>query len=83
MCMLRVSFGLRIVHRAYDDLLFASRLFFFQLGHRAFDAEPGQADESRWQRAVRLVCQRVTRVSGSPASQSDEDSLHTLTILSL
>ncbi|GLT91066.1 hypothetical protein SLE2022_089750 [Rubroshorea leprosula] len=81
--MLRVSFGLRIVRRAYDDLLLASRLFFFQLGHGAFGAEPSQANESRWQRAVRLVCQRVTRVNGSPVSQSDEDSLHTVTILSL
>ncbi|GLT91067.1 hypothetical protein SLE2022_089760 [Rubroshorea leprosula] len=81
--VLRVFFSPGIIGRGYVDLLYASRLFFFQLGHIVSDAEPGQANESRWQRAVRLVCQWVNRVRRSPASQLDEDSFHSLTILSL
>ncbi|GLT35166.1 hypothetical protein SLA2020_096410 [Shorea laevis] len=81
--VLRVVFSLGIARRGYVDLLYASRLFFFQLGRIVSDAEPAQANGSRWQRAVRLVCQWVTRVRRSPASQLDEDSFHSLTILSL
>ncbi|GLU05575.1 hypothetical protein SLE2022_226720 [Rubroshorea leprosula] len=81
--VIRVACSLRCVRRTYFDLLYASRLFFFQMGRIAFDAEPGPGNGSRWRRALRLVCQRVTDVGRLPASQSEEVSFHTLTILSL
>ncbi|XVE57660.1 hypothetical protein DITRI_Ditri04bG0107400 [Diplodiscus trichospermus] len=82
--VLKVSFSLRIVRRVYIDVVDASRLFFFQLNQIAFEADqPAPGDGDRWQRALRLVCHRITHVRRSPAGQSDEDSFHTLTMLSL
>ncbi|XVF13378.1 hypothetical protein REPUB_Repub08aG0203000 [Reevesia pubescens] len=84
--VLKVSFSLSIVRRVYIDVIDASRLFFFQLSQIAFQDDdqpaPGNGGD-RWQRILRLVCQRITHVRRSPAGQSDEDSFHTLTILSL
>ncbi|XWS49106.1 hypothetical protein CRYUN_Cryun13aG0135300 [Craigia yunnanensis] len=82
--VLKLSFSLRIVRRVYIDVIDASRLFFFQLNQIAFEADhPAPANGDRWQRVIRLVCQRITHVRRSPAGQSDEDSFHTLTMLSL
>ena len=82
--VLKLSFRLGIARRVYIDLIDASRLFFFQLSQIAFEADqPAPANGDRWQRALRLVCQRITHVRRSPVGQSDEDSFHTLTMLSL
>ncbi|XVF10832.1 hypothetical protein REPUB_Repub07fG0217300 [Reevesia pubescens] len=82
--LLKLSFSLRIVRRVYIDVIYASRLFFFQLSQIAFEADqPAPGNGNRWQRALRLVCQMIAYVRRYPAAQSDEDSFHTLTMLSL
>ncbi|XVF51736.1 hypothetical protein PTKIN_Ptkin04bG0208900 [Pterospermum kingtungense] len=85
--VLKLSFSSSIVRRVYFDVTDATRLFFFQLSQIVFEPDhqpaPGNAGDSRWERALRLVCQRITHARRSPAGQSDEDSLHTLTMLSL
>lgn len=83
--VLKLSFSSSIVRRAYIDVIDASRLFFFQLSQIAFQQDqpaPGNGGD-RWERALRLVCQRITHVRRSPSGQSDDDSFHTLTMLSL
>ncbi|KAK4845035.1 hypothetical protein QYF36_027492 [Acer negundo] len=92
--LLKFSYSFKLIRRAYSDLLYASRLFAFQLQQIAFDTEPplprlggngnvNNNGSSRWERAMRLVCQRITHVRRSPPTQSDEDSFHTLTVLAL
>ncbi|EOY24345.1 Uncharacterized protein TCM_015972 isoform 2, partial [Theobroma cacao] len=82
--VLKLSFSLRIVRRVYIDVIDASRLFLFQLSQIAFEADqPAPENGDRWERALRLVCQRITHVRRSPMGQSDEDSFRTLTMLSL
>ncbi|KAB2018102.1 hypothetical protein ES319_D08G206100v1 [Gossypium barbadense] len=85
--VVKLAFRFRIVRRVYIDMLYATRLFFFQLSQIAFDAggdrQPSPGDGERWQRALRLVSERITHVRRSPVADSDEDSFHTLTVLSL
>ncbi|KAK2649066.1 hypothetical protein Ddye_016555 [Dipteronia dyeriana] len=86
--LLKFSYSFKLIRRGYIDLLHASRLFAFQLQQIAFNTEPplprmGGNVSSRWERALRLVCQRITHVRRSPPTQSDEDSFHTLTVVSL
>ncbi|KAL5748479.1 hypothetical protein ACOSP7_025521 [Xanthoceras sorbifolium] len=87
--LLKFSCSFKLIRRAYVDLLYASRLFVFQLHQIAFDTQYQQPqlrinnNGSRWERALRLVCQRITHVRRSPPTLSDEDSFHTLTVLSL
>ncbi|PRQ18186.1 hypothetical protein RchiOBHm_Chr7g0203191 [Rosa chinensis] len=73
--VIKVSFSLRSVRRAYADVIHFSRLFFFQLNQivRAFDEHDVRADHdepaaivgnnnnnTRLERALRLVCRTVT-----------------------
>ncbi|KAK3224893.1 hypothetical protein Dsin_004755 [Dipteronia sinensis] len=92
--LLKFSCSFSLIRQAYIDLLHASSLFAFQLQQIAFNTEPplprldgngnvNNNGSSRWDRALRLVCQRITHVRPSPPTQSDEDSFHTLTVLSL
>ncbi|KAJ9173389.1 hypothetical protein P3X46_016530 [Hevea brasiliensis] len=83
--VVKLACGLGQVRRAHSDVIYASRLFIFQLGRIAFeDNNQDQAFGSRWARALRLVCQRMTQARRSPAAtQSDEDSFHALSMLSL
>lgn len=82
--VLKFCFSFRLLRQAYIDLVYASRLFAFQLGQIAFDSGPAASSNihslgSRWQRALRLVCERVTLTP----TQSDEHDFHTLTLISL
>ncbi|KDP39868.1 hypothetical protein JCGZ_03399 [Jatropha curcas] len=85
--LVKLAYSLRLAHRAYSDLIYASRLFFFQLGRIAFDEDNNARDQTgapvndRWERALRLVCQRARR--SPPVTQSDEDSFHALSMFSL
>ncbi|OMO52450.1 hypothetical protein COLO4_37181 [Corchorus olitorius] len=90
--LLKLSFSLGIVRRTYTDVIESTRLFFFQLRQIiAFEDDHDQPPPGgngggvpdRWQRALRLICQRITLVRRSPAVESDEDNFHTLTMLSL
>lgn len=80
--LIKLSLGFRVIRGGYIDLIDASTLFIFQLNQIAFDdadhqpAHPGNG-RHRWQRALRLVCQRLR------SEQLDEESIHTLTMLSL
>lgn len=81
--VLKFCFSFRLVRQAYIDAVYASRLFVFQLGEIAFGSGPAVSSNhrrsSRWQRALRLVCERVTLTP----TQSDEHNFHTLTLISL
>ncbi|XVE65079.1 hypothetical protein DITRI_Ditri07aG0153600 [Diplodiscus trichospermus] len=86
--VLKLSISLRIVRnrRLYIDVIDATRLFLFQLSQIASDADRAAAtgNGDRCHRTLRLVCSRITHVRRPPAGQSgDEDSFHTLTMLSL
>ena len=83
--LVKLLLSLRFVRGAYGDVVYAWRLFFFQLGRSTSENEVGNpANGSRWERAVRLVHGRLTRAARSPAQTlEDEDSLHTLSMLAL
>ncbi|KAJ4712750.1 Decaprenyl diphosphate synthase [Melia azedarach] len=60
--VLKFTFSFRFIRQAYVDVLYASRLFVFQLGQIAFESEPAAGYNSRWERAIRLISQRVTHM---------------------
>ncbi|KAK8658199.1 hypothetical protein V6N13_036411 [Hibiscus sabdariffa] len=83
--VLKVSFRLSFLRRVYIDAFDASRLFIFQLSQIALGADqpaPGNGGR-RWQRALRLVCQRIAQVRRPTVAESEEDSFHTFSMLSL
>ncbi|PON93021.1 hypothetical protein TorRG33x02_113000 [Trema orientale] len=81
--VLKISLSFTVVRRTYCELMHASSLFFFQLGHIAFDTTTSTtaAASSRFQRALRLVFQRLTLVP-QPHQQA-ADSLHSLSMIAL
>ncbi|KAK8614037.1 hypothetical protein V6N13_122415 [Hibiscus sabdariffa] len=85
--VIKLAFSLRIVRGACTDMVAGTRLFLFQLSQIAFGAHgnrpPAPGNSERWQRALRLVSQRVAYATRSQVAQSDEDNFHTLTVLSL
>ncbi|KAK9275319.1 hypothetical protein L1049_022582 [Liquidambar formosana] len=82
--VLKLTFSFRLIRRTYTDVIYSIRLFSFQMGQIAFDTELGLRNTTRWERALRLVYERVTNAGRSPSpSQSDEDSLHALSMLAL
>ncbi|KAK4557851.1 hypothetical protein RGQ29_007561 [Quercus rubra] len=81
--LLKLSFSFRLVRRAHTDVVHASRLFVFQLGQIFLNPEPTFGNNTRLERALRLVFQRVTRTSRSQAPLVDEDNFHTLSMLAL
>ncbi|KAJ0047967.1 hypothetical protein Pint_15873 [Pistacia integerrima] len=80
--VLKLSFNLKPVRITYVDMLYACRLFLFQLGQIAFDTDQPPLG-TRWERAIRLVCQRLTQARRSSPTQSDENHFHTLSVISL
>ncbi|CAL5442035.1 unnamed protein product [Camellia sinensis] len=81
--LLKLSFSSRPFQRAYNDIIRASRLFFFQLGQIAFNNIEPAGPRQRWHRALRLVYQRLTHATRSLASESYEESLRALSMLAL
>ncbi|KAG2677625.1 hypothetical protein I3843_12G108400 [Carya illinoinensis] len=81
--LLKLSFSFGLARRTYIDVVYAARLFFFQLGQIAFDTQPALGHNSRVERALRLVYQRVTHASRSQARELDADNFHTLSMIAL
>ncbi|CAK9173217.1 unnamed protein product [Ilex paraguariensis] len=84
--VLKLSFSitkLGPLRRVYADVLNGFRLFLFQMGQISLNAAPTSSNRTRWERALRLVRERLTQVTRSPALESDEDSLHTLSMIAL
>ncbi|KAK4422893.1 hypothetical protein Salat_1871900 [Sesamum alatum] len=83
--VLKFCFSFRPLHDTCRDMMHAMRLFVFQMGEIAFGREPsgGAAGDVRWQRALRLVCERVRRARHARPSASGEESLVALSMLSL
>ncbi|KAL0296256.1 UNVERIFIED_CONTAM: hypothetical protein Sradi_6677700 [Sesamum radiatum] len=82
--VLKFCFSFRPLHDTCSDMMHAMRLFVFQMGEIAFGREPsGGAGDVRWQRALRLVCERVRRARHARPSASGEESLVALSMLSL
>ncbi|KAL0409382.1 UNVERIFIED_CONTAM: hypothetical protein Sradi_1872600 [Sesamum radiatum] len=81
--VLKFCFSFRPLHDTCSDMMHAMRLFVFQMGEIAFGREPTGAGDVRWQRALRLVCERVRRARHARPSASGEESLVALSMLSL
>ncbi|KAH7863336.1 hypothetical protein Vadar_016206 [Vaccinium darrowii] len=87
----RLSFNLRPLHQAYTDILYASRLFFFQMGEIAFSDNPivpgidnsNISNRTRQARALRLVYRRITNAIWSPVADSDEENLRAVSMIAL
>lgn len=84
------AFSFRPIHQVYSDLIYSMRLFSFQMSQITFNTEPvgpGMAGEgsgnTRWERAVRLVCERITHARRSQFTDADEESLRELAMIAL
>ncbi|KAB1217014.1 hypothetical protein CJ030_MR4G021307 [Morella rubra] len=75
--------GFRFVPRTCTDVVHAWRLFLFQLGQIIFNTEPAFGTNSRLERAMRLVSQRVTQATQSQSPQSDANNFLTLSMVVL
>ncbi|KAI3453472.1 hypothetical protein Pfo_010135 [Paulownia fortunei] len=75
--VLKFSFSFRPLHEGCTDMMHALRLFFFQMGQIATNREPssGGAGGVRWQRALRLVFERVIHARRAQSTADGEDSL--------
>ncbi|KAK3434597.1 hypothetical protein EUGRSUZ_D02077 [Eucalyptus grandis] len=93
--LLKLSLSGERVLRGYSDAMYASRLFLFQLRRIALHGGGGgggssgggggrdHAADTRWERALRLVRQRLISWGRSRVMLVDEDSFHTLSMLAL
>uniref|UniRef100_A0A7N0UHS8 Uncharacterized protein n=1 Tax=Kalanchoe fedtschenkoi TaxID=63787 RepID=A0A7N0UHS8_KALFE len=87
--LLKLSFSSTLVRRAYVDAAYSTRLFVFQMSRIAFGPGPGEDGRAgrRWRRAVRLLYDRfanaVRRAPGAVLLESDEVSLHALSMVAL
>ncbi|CAI9775556.1 unnamed protein product [Fraxinus pennsylvanica] len=86
--VIKFSFSFRPLRELYIDILHSLRLFFFQLRQITMNDEPGGAASanrnSRWERAVRLICERVTQTRHAQSgNDSGEDSLRAISMLAL
>lgn len=79
--VLKIFMNSRSLSQLYDDVSYASRLLLFQFTHIAFNLrQEDLGNRSRWERALRLFIERITRQS----SPSDEaSSLHDLAMITL
>ncbi|CAN4075990.1 unnamed protein product [Withania somnifera] len=81
------AFSFRPVNQVYYDLVYSLRLFSFQMSQIAFNTEPLEPGRGggnmRWERAVRLVCERLTHARRSQFLEADEESLRELSMIAL
>ncbi|KAJ8552670.1 hypothetical protein K7X08_020063 [Anisodus acutangulus] len=82
------AFSFRPIHQVYTDLLYSVRLFSFQMGQITFNTEPigpagSRGGNTRWERAARLVCERLTHARHSRFTEADEESLRELSMIAL
>ncbi|KAL3499581.1 hypothetical protein ACH5RR_038674 [Cinchona calisaya] len=81
----------RPLQQAFINTIYSSRLFIFQMGQiinsnsepPGFSNGPGTGTSTRWQRALRLVNERLTLARHSQVTESDEESLRALSVLAL
>lgn len=70
------------LHQIYYNLAHSVRLFFFQISQIAFSSQP-PAPSTRWERAVRLVYERLTGARHAQFREMDEESLRALSMIAL
>ncbi|KAL2525166.1 Uncharacterized protein Adt_10220 [Abeliophyllum distichum] len=78
--LLKVSFSLRPLRQLCTDMIHDLRLFFFQMGEITSNSDGIGA---RFDRALRLVHGRITRVTHARFLDQDEESLHLVSSLAL
>lgn len=78
--VLKFTFSFRPIRESCMEMVLALRLFLFQMSQIAFEGDEA-AGGPRWQRALRLVFQRLLHVRRP--SQSDEESLIALSMHAL
>ncbi|KAI5655707.1 hypothetical protein M9H77_32894 [Catharanthus roseus] len=84
--LLKLFFSFRPLHEALLDITYGLRLFLFQMGQIAFGSDPSAAAAHggmRWERALRLVYERLIRTRHPRFSESEEESLRALSVLAL
>ncbi|KAG5588932.1 hypothetical protein H5410_039446 [Solanum commersonii] len=85
------AFSFRPIHQVYSDLIYSIRLFSFQMSQITFNTEPHVGPSrggdggrnTRWERAVRLVSERLIHARRSQFSEADEESLRELSMIAL
>ncbi|CAN4097772.1 unnamed protein product [Withania somnifera] len=72
------------LYQIYSNLVHSVRLFFFQMSQITSDSQPpARRSTVRWERAVRLVYERLTRARHVQFWETDEESLRALSIIAL
>lgn len=81
------SFSFRPIHQVSSDLIYSMRLFSFQMSQITFNTEPhvgpGRGGNTRWERAVRLVSERLIHARRSQFTEADEESFRELSMIAL
>ncbi|TMW99670.1 hypothetical protein EJD97_002159 [Solanum chilense] len=85
------AFSFRPINQVSSDLIYSIRLFSFQMSQITFNTEPhvgpGRGGDgggnTRWERAVRLVSERLIHARRSQFSEADEESLRELSMIAL
>lgn len=67
---------------SFADMVLTVRLFFFRL-NRVLLSDPPARRARRWERAVRLVQERLVDDGGRTNWQATEDSLHALSMIAM
>ncbi|KAM7491213.1 hypothetical protein LguiA_034134 [Lonicera macranthoides] len=82
--LFRLFLNFRPIRRVYNNIIHNWRLFFFQLDQIAFHSDHVPAGTGRrFQRAVRLVSDRISQARRPSTLEFDEDSLHALSMIAL
>ncbi|KAL8462977.1 hypothetical protein ACS0TY_033031 [Phlomoides rotata] len=82
--ILKFAFSFRPLRETCTDMSDALRLFFFQMSQIAFDnGAAAGGGGPRWQRALRLVYERVTHARHAQPGSEGDDSLIALSMLAL
>ncbi|MCD7467436.1 hypothetical protein HAX54_004860 [Datura stramonium] len=72
------------LHQIYSNLVRSISLFFFQMRQITINSQPpARRSSMRWERAVRLVYERLTRARHSQFWETDEESLRALSMIAL
>lgn len=79
--LLKMPFA-RFMSHAYANVAASSAFFFFRLRQIFFHDEPAHNGQ-RWERVLRLLRERVTDARRYSTANSDEASLHAVSMLAL
>ncbi|KAL5728359.1 hypothetical protein ACHQM5_001452 [Ranunculus cassubicifolius] len=84
MLLLKLPASSRQLHRVCNKVFTASRLFLFRFGIIIFEDGSNGGIEQRWERAVRLVRERlITNRGNNGSSDNHEDSLLAVSMVAL